>query len=142
MKLDLGMSHGPKPASDANENLQPRNDAVPGERRPFMTRAGDEVAAWFGNVGALGRRQRDEAVGDHSGEGPAGDNAADARLLAEVSDRLTADAKLDASRIRVVVMAGTVTLNGSVITAADRKLAEQNAAAAGATHVVNNLIVG
>jgi osmotically-inducible protein OsmY len=80
-------------------------------------------------------------VGDHSGEGPAGDSAADARLLAEITDRLTQDANLDASRIRVAVMAGSVTLNGSVLTAADKLAAGNDAAAAGAGHVTNNLIV-
>jgi len=114
----------------------------PAGRRPLLSRATDEVAAWFGNVDALGRRRRDEAVGDHSGQGPVDDSAADARLLAEVTDRLTQDAKLDASHIRVAVAAGSVTLNGSVITTADRELAEQDASAAGAAHVANNLVVG
>ena len=107
-----------------------------------MARASDEVAAWFGNVDALGRRQRDEAVGDQAGKGPAGDSAADARLLADITDRLSQDAKLDASRIRVVVISGSVTLTGSVITAADRILAEQDCSAAGAMHIANNLVVG
>jgi len=137
MKLDL--PHASPPAGEPAQS-QP-DTTVPAERRSFLTRATDEVAAWFGNTGALGRRQRDEAVGDHSGIGPTGDSAADARLLAEVTDRLTQDAKLDASRIRVVVMAGSVTLSGSVLTAADKLTAGNDAAAAGAGHVTNNLTV-
>ena len=142
MKLDLGQSHRPTAASDTDPKQPPRTDGVPAERRPFLERAGDEVAAMFGNVDALGRRQRDEAVSDHSGKGPAGDSAFDARLLAEIADRLTQDAKLDASGIRVTVISGSVTLHGSVLTAADRALAERDAQAAGAGHVTNNLLVG
>ena len=140
MKLDLGQSHDAKLTGEPGPNPSYRAE-VPAERRSFLNRASDEVAAWFGNVDALGRRQRDEAVGDHTGKGPAGDTAADARLLAEVTDRLTKDAKLDASRIRVTVVAGAVTLSGSVLTAADRKLAEQDASAAGATVLANTLTV-
>jgi osmotically-inducible protein OsmY len=142
MKLDLGQSHRPTPDSDAESKPPIRNDGVPAEPRPFLERAGDEVAAWFGNPGALSRRQRDEAVGDHSGKGPAGDSAADARLLAAVADRLTQDARLDASGIRITVISGSVTLHGSVITGADKVLAEKDAQAAGAGHVTNNLLVG
>jgi osmotically-inducible protein OsmY len=140
MKLDLGQKHGPKPG-DVKANVAPQDNAVLGEQRPIVARATDEVAAWFGNVDALGRRQRDEAVGDHAGKGPAGDTAADARLLAEVTDRLTQDAKLDASGIRVDVMAGSVTLSGSVLTAADKLAAGKDAESVGAGHVTNNLIV-
>jgi len=140
MKLNLGQPHGPTPG-DPSANVSSAHDTTAGERRPIAARATDEVAAWFGNVDALGRRQRDEAVGDHAGKGPAGDTAADARLLAEVSDRLTQDAKLDASGIRVVVMSGSVTLNGTVLTAADKLAAERDAGAVGAGHVTNNLIV-
>ena len=142
MKLDLGQSHRPTAASDTDSKQPPRADGVPAERRPFLERAGDEVAAMFGNVDALSRRQRDEAVGDHSGKGPAGDSAFDARLLADITDRLTQDPKLDARGIRVTVISGSVTLHGSVITAADRTLAEKDAQAAGAGHVTNNLLVG
>ncbi len=142
MKLDLGQSNHPTPASEADSKQPLRTDGVPAERRPFLERAGDEVAAMFGNVDALSRRQRDEAVGDHSGKGPAGDSAFDARLLADITDRLTQDANLDASGIRVTVINGSVTLHGSVITAADRSLAEKDAQAAGAGHVTNNLLVG
>jgi len=142
MKLDLGKSHPPTPDSDADLKQPTRNDGVPAEPRPFLERAGDEVAAWFGNPGALGRRQRDEAVGDHAGKGPAGDSATDARLLAAVADHLTQDARLDASGIRITVVSGSVTLHGSVVTAADKVLAEKDARAAGAGYVTNNLLIG
>jgi osmotically-inducible protein OsmY len=138
MKPDLPQSTTPR--TDPNPG-QPRDAAIPAEPRPFLTRATDEVAAWFGNPGALGRRQRDEAVGDHVGKGPAGESAADARIYAEVTACLTQDPKLDASGIRVVVIAGSVTLNGSVLTAADKLAAEKDAATVGAGHVTNNLIV-
>ena len=63
-------------------------------------------------------------------------------IYAEVTACLTQDPKLDASGIRVVVMGGSVTLNGSVLTAADKLAAEKDAAGVGAGHVTNNLIVG
>ncbi len=141
MKLDLGHSAKPSPGDEAPART-PNDSSVPDEPRTFLSRAGDEVAAWFGDTGALGRRQRDEAVGDHSGKGPAGDSAADARLLAAVADRLTQDPHLNASGIRVTVISGSVTLQGSVITAADKARAEKDAQSAGAGHVTNSLLVG
>jgi len=142
MKLDLGHSNKPSTPDEAVADKTPSDGSVPSEPRPFLDRAGDEVAAWFGNVDALGRRQRDEAVGDHAGKGPSDGSAPDARLLADATDRLTQDATLDASRIRITVLNGTIVLSGSVTTAADRAAAERDTLSVGATHVVNNLMVG
>jgi len=40
------------------------------------------------------------------------------------------------------VLNGTIVLSGSVTTAADRAAAERDTLSVGATHVVNNLMVG
>jgi len=112
----------------------------PAEPRGWIDKAKDEVAAVLGDPGALSRRQRDGAAGDHSGQGPTTHGDPDALIVAEISQRLTADAELDASRIEVHCLAGAVTLNGSVITSADRRRAEDLAAAVkGVGRVRNDL---
>ena len=112
------------------------------EPRPLVERAKDEVAAWFGNPEAAARRQRDEAVGDHSGQGPQSDLDEDARIVDEVSRKLTADPAVDASRIAVVAHDGVVVLSGQVLTIAHRLHAEEVAhTAAGVSQVENRLVV-
>jgi osmotically-inducible protein OsmY len=114
----------------------------PEEGRSWWNRASDEVSAWFGNPGALGRRQRDRAAGDHRGEGPQSDLDPDARIVDDVSKRLTEDGQINASKVEVVARAGEVTLNGTVTTAAERARAEELAAAvAGVNQVQNKLLV-
>jgi osmotically-inducible protein OsmY len=113
------------------------------EPRSWWDRTADEVAAWFGNVDAMRRRQRDEAAGDHTGQGPASGLDEDARIVDAISRRMTNDAALDASRVRVACHAGAVTLTGAVTTSADRDHAGHLAAAApGVSEVRNDLIVG
>ena len=109
--------------------------------RDLLERAKDEVSAWFGNPEAASRRQQDLAVGDHSGQGPADYHAdPDARIVDEISERLTADAGLDASHIQVASASGVVTLTGQVTTSAQRHQAEELArSAAGVSHVDNRL---
>ena len=112
------------------------------EPRSWLERTSDEVASWFGNVDAMRRRQRDEAVGDHRGLGPKNKIDDDARIVDEVSRHMTADVLLDASRVVVLCEAGVVTLNGDVTTGADRMRAEHLAAAvSGVAEVRNNLLV-
>jgi osmotically-inducible protein OsmY len=114
----------------------------PVEGRSWWNRASDEVSSWFGNPGALSRRQRDQAVGDHRGEGPQSDLDPDARIVDDVSKRLTEDAQINASKVEVVARAGEVTLNGTVTTSAERARAEELAAAvAGVNQVQNKLLV-
>ena len=120
-------------------------DSEPGrfsEPRGFLSRASDEVAAWFGNRDALRRRQWDEAAGDHSGQGPAQALDDDAAILSQINQDLTRDPLLDASRILVDVQAGGVTLSGAVSTSADRRRAEDLAnAVRGVSQVRNDLVV-
>ena len=112
------------------------------ERRSWLTRTTDEVASWFGNTGAMRRRQWDEAAGDHSGEGPARFVDSDTRIVEVLENRLTVDRELDASNIRVGCSEGVVTLDGSVTTTAGAQRAENLALAVqGVSRVVNNLIV-
>ena len=63
---------------DAPDSLQPVPSAEP---RTLLDRTKDEVQSWFGDPGALARRQRDEAVGDQTGKGPALEGDEDARIL-------------------------------------------------------------
>jgi osmotically-inducible protein OsmY len=112
------------------------------EPRSWVSRTTDEVISWFGNVDALRRRQRDAAVGDHTGEGPKTNIDADARIVDQVSQHLTDDPTLNASKIEVLCRDGAVSLNGEVTTAADRLRAEHLAAAvSGVTEVRNELLV-
>lgn len=112
------------------------------EPRSWWARTSDEVAAWFGNTDALRRRQRDEAVGDHRGKGPASTIDEDERIVAEVSRQLTNDARLDASRIAVACKDRAVMLTGEVTTSADMARAESIAGAcAGVDSVESRLLV-
>ncbi len=113
-----------------------------GEPRSWWNRASDEVSAWFGNPGALSRRQRDQAAGSHKGEGPQSHLDPDARIVDDVSRRLTEDDRVNASKVEVLARAGEVTLNGTVTTSAERARAEELAAAvAGVNQVQNKLLV-
>lgn len=112
------------------------------EPRNILERAKDEVTAWFGDADAAGRRQRDLAVGDHSGKGPESHLDPDARIVDDISKRLTGDAEIDATRIEVAAHDGAVTLNGQVTTSAARHRAEELASSvAGVSQVENRLLV-
>jgi osmotically-inducible protein OsmY len=120
---------------------EPRETAA--QPRDLLERAKDEVSAWFGNPEAASRRQQDLAAGDHSGEGPASFHPdPDARIVHEISERLTKDSGLDASHIEVAAASGAVTLVGSVTTSAQRHHAEELAqSVAGVSQVENRLQV-
>jgi hypothetical protein len=64
------------------------------------------------------------AEGPYVGRGPQGWRRSDARLLEEVSERLSEDRLLDARHIEVEVADGVVTLRGAVHGPADVTLAE------------------
>jgi osmotically-inducible protein OsmY len=106
--------------------------------RNALERTKDEVQAWFGNANAAARRQRDQAVGDHTGKGPEDDLDPDARIMADISQRLTEDPDTDASRVKVASREGLVTLTGEVSTAAQRARAEQLAGAVAGVQLVEN----
>jgi osmotically-inducible protein OsmY len=129
--------------ADAARRLsrQPEAGRFP-ERRSWLTRTTDEVASWFGNTGAMRRRQWDEAAGDHSGEGPTRFVDADTRIVEELNGRLTADRELNASNVKVSSLEGVVTLDGSVATSAGAQRAANLALAVrGVRQVTNNLTV-
>lgn len=106
--------------------------------RSFVERTKDEVQAWFGDADAAGRRQRDLAVGDHSGKGPENDLDPDARIVADISQRLTDNPAIDASRVKVESRDGLVALSGDVSTAAQRASVEQLAGSVAGVHMVEN----
>ena len=119
--------------------LEPGRFAEP---RSWMARTRDEIASWFGDTGAMRRRQWDEAAGDHSGEGPVREADEDARIIDQLNQRLTVDHTLDATDVRASASDGVVTLEGSVTTSAGAQRAESLALAIhGVRGVVNNLVV-
>ena len=108
--------------------------------RHFWDKASDEVASWLGDEAAHSRRQADR--GEHAGRGPKGYKRSDGRIQEDVSDHLTNDSWLDASRIEVQVREGEVTLNGKVASRDDKRRAELWAeTVSGVSHVQNNLRV-
>ncbi|TCM20624.1 BON domain-containing protein [Novosphingobium sp. PhB165] len=109
-----------------------------GERRGFLKRAGDEIASWFGNEEAAHRRHV-----DHRGRGPSDFTRSDERIREDVHDSLTNDWRVDASRVRVTVADGEVTLDGTVDSRAEKRRAEDlTDDVSGVRHVQNNLRVG
>jgi osmotically-inducible protein OsmY len=127
--------------SDLNGHTEGSGAAIV-ERRGWWTRTTDELSAWLGNSGALSRRQRDTAVGDHSGEGPKSHADPDERIVEEIGQRLTRDVDLDASKIEVRSASGAVTLSGTVSTSeAKRRAEELSAPVAGVNQVTNALLV-
>lgn len=77
----------------------------------------------------------------HRGKGPGGRRLSDARIVEEVSERLTQDRLLDARGIEVSAQGGMVVLRGVTPRAADVELAEMIAKAApGVTTVDNHLV--
>ncbi|MDR7124266.1 BON domain-containing protein [Pseudotabrizicola sp. 4114] len=105
--------------------------------RGMLTRAGDEIASWFGDEDAARRREQ-----DHRGKGPRGYQRSDERIREDVSDRLSDDPRVDASEIDVTVEGGEVTLAGEVSSKYAKRYAEDCAdAVSGVAHVQNNLRV-
>lgn len=115
--------------------------------RGFFSRAGDEIASWFGSESAEQRRERDARQGDsgaqhHAGRGPRNYQRSDSRIQEDINDRLTADPYLDASDVEVAVSNGEATLTGTVRSRQDKRRAEDIADdVSGIRHVQNNLRV-
>ncbi|WP_066555648.1 BON domain-containing protein [Croceicoccus bisphenolivorans] len=106
-------------------------------RRPFLERAGDEIASWFGDDDAARRREM-----DHRGAGPQNYTRSDERILDDVCDRLTEDRYVDARDVTVTVQEREVTLDGTVSSKAAKRRAEDcTDLVSGVTHVQNNLRV-
>jgi osmotically-inducible protein OsmY len=91
--------------------------------RSWWDRTKDEVRSWLGDEDAEHRREA-----DHRGRGPRGYTRSDDRIREDVSDWLMEDAYVDASDIEVVVVAGEVTLTGTV-DSRDMKWRAENLAA-------------
>lgn len=62
--------------------------------------------------------------GQYSGYGPSGYTRSDDRILDDINDRLTWDPRIDATDINIAVNDGIVTLNGSVDSRHDKRVAE------------------
>lgn len=113
--------------------------------RGFFERAGDQIAAWFGDDEAEARRERDRRGGEswgesHRGRGPGDYTRSDERIREDANDRLTDDHHVDARRISVRVEQGEVTLSGTVPDRAAKRRAEDLVERiSGVRHVQNNL---
>lgn len=117
------------------------------DERGFFSRAGDEIASWFGSDAAERRRERDAREGEstarhHIGRGPRNYRRSDSRIEEDINDRLTRDPYVDASDIEVSVKDGEVTLAGHVDSRSDKRRAEDLAEdVSGVRNVQNNLRV-
>jgi CBS domain-containing protein len=100
---------------------------------PGNTRFGNDATASRGEV----RRE------DHRGRGPRNYQRSDDRIREDVSERLSDDARVDASEIEVTVQNREVTLTGTVRDHNEKRWAEDIAeSVSGVTHVQNNLRIG
>ncbi|WP_445503163.1 CBS domain-containing protein [Microvirga sp. G4-2] len=100
---------------------------------PGNTRFGNDATASRGEV----RRE------DHRGRGPRNYQRSDDRIREDVSERLSDDARVDASEIEVTVQNREVTLTGTVRDRNEKRWAEDIAeSVSGVSHVQNNLRVG
>jgi hypothetical protein len=80
---------------------------------------------------------------DYRGYGPRGYTRSDHRIEEDINDRLTEHPEIDASEISVRVQKGEVTLDGTVDTRGQRRLAEDIAdQVSGVVYIQNNLRVG
>lgn len=91
--------------------------------RGWWDRTKDEVRSWFGDEDAEHRRDV-----DHRGRGPRSYTRSDDRIREDVNDWLMEDSFVDATDIEVMVVAGEVTLTGTV-DSRDMKWRAENIAA-------------
>jgi len=81
--------------------------------------------------------------GPHTGRGPKGYRRSDDRIREDVCERLTHHGHLDASAIRISVEDGEVTLEGTVESRRDKRLAEDAVEGlSGVKDVHNRLRIG
>ena len=98
--------------------------------RGLAARAGDEVRSWFGDPDAERRRRIDEmdawgVPGPYRGIGPRGWSRSDERIKDDVCERLWAHGAIDARDIEVAVVGAEVTLQGTVGSRREKRLAEE-----------------
>ncbi len=149
MGQQYGYGQGSRGYEDHNNPRSYRSGrpAQGDDDRGFFSRAGDEIATWFGSDEAERRRERDARQGDegarhHIGRGPRNYKRSDSRIEEDINDRLTRDPYVDASDIEVSVKDGEVTLTGHVDHRSDKRRAEDLADdISGVRHVQNNLRV-
>ena len=115
---------------------QDRRDERGRGGRGWWDRAADGVLAWFGDDYAARRQRadggrggreignRERGDGLYRGRGPKNYRRPDERIREEINDRLTDNDWLDASDVEVAVVAGEVTLSGSVDSRYSKRLAE------------------
>lgn len=81
--------------------------------------------------------------GPHTGRGPKGYRRSDDRVKEEVCERLTHHGHLDATNIRVSVLDGEVTLEGTVSSRQEKRLAEDTVEhLSGVKDIHNHLRIG
>ncbi len=106
----------------------------------FLHRAGERVASWFGGGGEARAFHDYDRDRGHRGRGPQGYKRSDERISDDAHERLTEDPWLDASAITLTVVAGEVTLSGSVEDREAKHRAERIVEdISGVVHVQNNL---
>ncbi|HYG25322.1 MAG TPA: BON domain-containing protein [Caulobacteraceae bacterium] len=98
------------------------------EDRSWFDQARDRVEGFFG--GAAGASQADRAAREHR---------RDRVIWAVITGRLDHERRLDPRHIEVLVQGSEVTLNGTVRSRDEKRLAEDLADVRGVTHVQNNL---
>lgn len=119
--------------SERERDLLHRNDRRNYGVGPGNTRFGNDATGSRGEV----RR------GEHQGRGPKNYQRSDDRIREDVNERLTDDARVDASEIDVSVQNREVTLTGTVRSRDEKRRAEDLAESVpGVNHVQNNLRVG
>jgi hypothetical protein len=115
----------------------------PGWDYPYYahpSRPGEEPV-WYA-PGTHGIPSQVFAGGEHRGRGPRGYRRPDADIRADICERMTEDAHLDASDIDVRVRDGEVTLDGTVTSRQARRRAEEMCdSSSGVREVVNRLEV-
>jgi hypothetical protein len=87
---------------------------------------------------AQGASRRPDVRGPYVGYGPRGYHRTDERIFEDVCERLTEHGDIDATDIEVGVVAGEVTLSGTVATRAQKRLAEDVADGVTGVNEVHN----
>jgi osmotically-inducible protein OsmY len=135
---DAGRRYGEDP--ERREARSERFEDAGRSAGDFLHRAGERVASWFGGGGEARAYHDYDRDRGYRGQGPRGYKRSDERISDEVHERLTEDAWLDASDISVTVLAGEVTLSGTVENREAKHRAERIVEdITGVIHVQNNL---
>lgn len=116
--------------ADALDRGRERSTAAPrrDERRSYVSQQAFEYG-WGGDG---------YGTGEHAGRGPRGYQRSDARIADDVCDRLTRHGWVDASDIEVRVEDGEVTLEGTVDSRREKRLAEEVADSVSGVRDVHN----